>query len=261
MKRKIFLGLIIGIFGAGMIGGAHADTVLHYSFDTLIDNTFVDCSGNGNDAILGGGVQTTSRSAFGGGAFEGDGRGGVFLDTPIRFEEDEAWSVSWWSQKDSFMSKHGMVMGTPNTKNDFIWLAYNAGGSNYGLNFRNSSNETKNFQTDQDSNLHHHVLTSTGTGIMAYYLDNQMVQSNLYRSGTAFNIEAIGSAYSGYGNRYYFDGMIDEVWIFDEAIDKSIVDSLHNNNSISAPVPIPAASWLFGSGLVGLVGVRRKFKK
>jgi hypothetical protein len=26
-------------------------------------------------------------------------------------------------------------------------------------------------------------------------------------------------------------------------------------------VPIPAAVWLLGSGLIGLVGVRRKFKK
>ena len=28
----------------------------------------------------------------------------------------------------------------------------------------------------------------------------------------------------------------------------------------SSPVPIPSAMWLFGSGLVGLVGCRRKFK-
>lgn len=31
--------------------------------------------------------------------------------------------------------------------------------------------------------------------------------------------------------------------------------------SQTAPVPIPAAVWLLGSGLVGLVGVRRKFSK
>ena len=30
---------------------------------------------------------------------------------------------------------------------------------------------------------------------------------------------------------------------------------------VTAPVPIPAAAWLLGSGLVGLVGLRRKMKK
>jgi hypothetical protein len=29
----------------------------------------------------------------------------------------------------------------------------------------------------------------------------------------------------------------------------------------AAPVPIPAAVWLLGSGLIGLVGIRRRFKK
>jgi hypothetical protein len=28
-----------------------------------------------------------------------------------------------------------------------------------------------------------------------------------------------------------------------------------------APVPVPAAVWLLGSGLIGLLGIRRKFKK
>ena len=27
------------------------------------------------------------------------------------------------------------------------------------------------------------------------------------------------------------------------------------------PVPIPAAAWLLGSGLIGLVAIRRRFKK
>jgi hypothetical protein len=33
------------------------------------------------------------------------------------------------------------------------------------------------------------------------------------------------------------------------------------NYKVATPVPIPAAVWLFGSGLVGLAGIRRKFKK
>jgi hypothetical protein len=29
----------------------------------------------------------------------------------------------------------------------------------------------------------------------------------------------------------------------------------------AAPVPIPGAVWLLGSGLIGLIGIRRRFKK
>ena len=33
------------------------------------------------------------------------------------------------------------------------------------------------------------------------------------------------------------------------------------NTDYSAPIPIPAAAWLFGSGLLGLVGVARRRRK
>lgn len=39
-------------------------------------------------------------------------------------------------------------------------------------------------------------------------------------------------------------------------------DSFENLDALGfVPIPIPAAAWLFGSGLVGFVGLRRKMKK
>jgi uncharacterized membrane protein len=36
---------------------------------------------------------------------------------------------------------------------------------------------------------------------------------------------------------------------------------IHGFEAIPAPVPIPGAVWLLGSGLIGLVGIRRRFKQ
>jgi hypothetical protein len=37
--------------------------------------------------------------------------------------------------------------------------------------------------------------------------------------------------------------------------------AVHAGNISAAPVPIPPAVWLLGSGLLGLIGIRRRFKK
>jgi hypothetical protein len=41
----------------------------------------------------------------------------------------------------------------------------------------------------------------------------------------------------------------------------TISEGLINNNYEGAPIPIPGAIWLIGSGLIGLVGFRKKLKK
>jgi hypothetical protein len=47
---------------------------------------------------------------------------------------------------------------------------------------------------------------------------------------------------------------------FDPAGDFSVVEWTCNGGVCPPPVPVPAAAWLFGSGLLGLVGIARRKK-
>ena len=57
----------------------------------------------------------------------------------------------------------------------------------------------------------------------------------------------------------FFDGVIDEVMVYDRALSATEIQALYIEGA-STSVPEPATMLLFGSGLVGLAGMRKKFK-
>jgi hypothetical protein len=59
---------------------------------------------------------------------------------------------------------------------------------------------------------------------------------------------------------YHYEGSVLDKG-FDSATDYAAVVSIFDNGDVvlnSNPVPVPAAVWLLGSGLLGLIGIRRK---
>ena len=83
--------------------------------------------------------------------------------------------------------------------------------------------------------------------------------------GTLVSGGQVGSAFGGFFGNGYF-----EVWNVDLLptatphsgfnVDTVLNTAGGNFAQYVAPVPIPAAAWLFGSGLIGLVGVARRKK-
>ena len=123
-----------------------------------------------------------------------------------------------------------------------------------------SNNPTVNLAGD----WHHVVWVRTGGGDSitgnALYIDGAnipLVPDPIAGSPVAVNLSASTFLINSTGGLQSFNGIIDEVALYDVALTSEQV--LAHYNSISA-IPVPAAIWLFCSGLIGLVGIARRKK-
>jgi len=234
---------------------ASAGVIAHYSFDS----DFTD-SASGNDLTKveqGGataGITTTAGEyVFGGGALDVvstvSNQAYLNLASPITMGASDAWSVAFWARRAPGSDKRqGMVLGDTSNSTDFIWLSDNS-AQVQGLRFRNSDNVTSDFGGFPDDSLFHHwVVIADGAGSVTAYRDN-VSQGSLSASG-AFSITSVAAAYNA--TTHTHNGQMDELYIFDEAIDAATVSSLYGNNV----VPEPATLGILALG--GLSVLRRR---
>ena len=103
----------------------------------------------------------------------------------------------------------------------------------------------------------HHVAGIYDGSFLKLYLDGILVSSQS-TSGSVMN-HALVTPHVGVesdGSVLPWRGAIDDFRIHDTAL---MVSEFNGGNSIPS-VPVPAALWLFGSGLLGLVGTARRKK-
>ena len=247
--------LLIGIFMLGIAVVSNASVVSHWSFDT----DYSDVSGNGIHGTLED-VGTTGNSGittvagnyvFGGGALDLSGDKDVVTFAAQNLASDsDGWAVSFWAKdRNATTDQGGMVIGDNTNTTDFIWIDNKFGGVRSRTN---SSTYTADFAVgSEDTSWHHYAFVVEGADISLFY-DGVYFDTMTDEAGTDFDINAIGNAYNSTHYNYDFDGQIDEVWLFDAAIDDASVSALYNLNV----VPEPATLLLTGIG--GLFAFRRR---
>ncbi len=106
----------------------------------------------------------------------------------------------------------------------------------------------------------------------AHYDSDGIFDFSLYLDGSLAYLSTDGGPYDATGLAYGTDNWNNYGWSFptEDFTDVSLIGQLYTSNGTSgtvifeasaAPIPEPGTMILFGSGLIGLVGFRRKFKK
>lgn len=205
--------------------------VLHYRFD----GDFSDSSGSGNHGTASGAAAPTADPAsvpVGSGALLLDGQDSsyVTLSTPLQFASNGTWTVAFWAQRAEIGSQKGMILGERFTTDDFLWL----NDSFTGLRFRSSANTTMDFTAAQDVARHHYALVADGAGALSFYRDGSPVQT--LSGNTSFRIDTVGQAYTTSSLHYGFNGVLDEVRVYQVALTDPEVLALYHEGAASSSV-------------------------
>lgn len=211
-----------------------AGLLAYYSFDS----DFTDGSGNGNDLAVGAGTPAISATAgehqFGGGALDLNSTTGdqhyLNLGTGLSFGSGDAWSVAFWARhRPGNDGRVGMIVGDL-TSSDFIWIPRD--GAVDGVRFRNSAGADADYTTPpagvEPAGVYHHwAVIADGAGNIEVYYDNASLGSQPIT--TSLDITSVGQGFNQ--NTQSMNGQIDELYIYDEAIDAAKVNDLFTGNT------------------------------
>lgn len=258
MKR--ILGLLCAIAFSTILftGSASASLwdglVAYYPFNGNAN----DESGNGNDGTVYGATLTEDRFGNVDSAYTFDGNDYISVpDSTVFPVSSNPFTIAAWVEFSSYSTDGGYYLmgqsdgGGNNNKwifflgnNGISFISYPAPGSHWiGLG-------SSSFQL----NTWYHVAIRDDGSILTAFVDGSPIGTASARAiGDASNPFFMGTAEGGHPGRV-FRGSMDDVRLYDRALSEGEIGVLHT-------VPIPGAVWLLGSGLVGLVGIRRKLKK
>jgi hypothetical protein len=218
---------------------AFAGVWAHYSFDTNYNDisgnarhgTLTDVATAGNSGI----TSTAGNFRFGNGALNLAADRDYVVIPSKTFANGSTYTIAFWAKKTAGdtgdAASWDMVIGQRDNSNLFIALN-DASGT--GFRWRGTANSTatqQDFGVTKDYVWHHYAFVASGTTV-TLYVDGELFGSATDKQ-TQFTIDTIGEAYVS-TNDFDFNGQIDEVWIYDEALAGTAVRSLFQSNDASA---------------------------
>ncbi len=199
-----------------------------------------DESGNGNDGTVDGAILTEDRNGDANSAYHFDGYNDFIIvpDAEI-LRMTDAVTISLWFKTESTASFSAMVLKMAGSEplsgykmviddNDYARFDIY-----YDHNDRSQYEITRSYVDLADNVWHHVVGIYDGSGLRLY-VDCNLLDEAEYTLGMQANTEPLYMGYDPFNyNPRYFNGEIDDVMIFNRAIDVNEVMELCEDNSIT----------------------------
>lgn len=260
MKKARILQLLICticLLAISLGGEAYGSLVAYYNFDETGGNVAHDSVGTVNGTLLGNATFVAGAGINGTGAVSLDRSTADLVSMGDNFGFS-SFSIQSWTKIPEGYSTVEVPFGK-----------HIAGaGIGYYVSISEGSNGTAHFYPGaypftpysnvavNDGQWHQIVAVLDGSsGIASLYIDGGLAAS-ISGASTQYNSTPflIGGTTAG----PTYTGLIDEVKIYDNALSAGDVQSLYSSEL--SQVPEPAAILLFGIGLLGLAGIRRRIE-
>jgi len=223
-RKLICLACFVLVLGLFLTSAAQAELVGWWRLDDGSGNTAADSSSYGNDGTLQGDPQWVTGIV--GGALEFDGNGDyVDCGNDAIFDITEEITLAVWvNANDILNGEHNFWLG----KGDNTYAIKHQSGNNLEFFIFDGGWNSINYTTDIASlngDWHHMAGTYDGSELK-FYLDGELVDNLVYSStiGTSNSAVTIGENSQATGR--YFDGMLDDPRIYNEALSQNEIRSL-----------------------------------
>ncbi len=220
--------------------------VAHWSFNGNAD----DVTGNGHDGAVVGALLTTDRFGNANSAYSFDGNDYIFVDDSADFTlGNSPFTISVWSRISAYSIDNGYYLmghddGPGNTSK---WIFFQG---NSGISFITTPTGWVNLgaYSFNVGDWYHLAITRDGNLLTAFVNGVKIGESVFsYTIPDPSSSFVIGDAESQHPGRNY-RGSLDDVRIYNRALSPNEIQML-------SAVPVPAALWLFLSGILSIIGL------
>lgn len=267
MNRSFsFLVLLSTFFSSCPPAFSEVTALWHWSFDNAADPGLADVGSHNATVENGSPVVNTSDKVFGSGALDLDGASNLLDGADSLPLGSRGYSVASWIKPRceecdlaGILSKHDVggdrVFGLEQGDSD--------GSIRFSSYFDNEAPtfiQTRSDTTDQPIWYHVVGVWNPQTNTQSLYVDGMLIDSRTMEISHSVGDSSlrIGLSDAVANGGVFFNGLIDEAWIFDGALNPVEVNSLMNGNMVPVPSSVSLALW---ASVVGIGAVARRRRR